>query len=221
MRAKARIPAQRFGENRVGLERTLRPIDPRHVAAHRLHPRSRPEAPSPPPRPSRRDSRHRVRTPSGNGRQQRLHAARLRPRGRRRDARHARLAAAASAVDRAQPRPPQASRRPLVRYEVSRRSPRTSASATARPRRNGARPSRRPRRPPRRIGVSPEATLDSLPVHGCDALLQDLATLTLDDLTLPGQTGAPFRPCAEPTALQGKVFDLLGLGPDACGQPPS
>ena len=65
-----------------------------------------------------------------------------------------------------------------------------------------------------------KATPEGLPVHGFDTLLQDLATLTLNDVTLPGQPDTPFRLLAEPTELQRKAFDLLGFKPDVYSQPP-
>ena len=58
------------------------------------------------------------------------------------------------------------------------------------------------------------ATPDGLPVHSFDTLLQDLATLTLNEVTLPNQPDTPFRLHAEPAALQSKAFELLGLKPD-------
>ena len=65
-----------------------------------------------------------------------------------------------------------------------------------------------------------KATPEGLPVHGFDTLLQDLATLTLNDVTLPDQPDTPFRLLAEPTELQRKAFDLLGFKPDVYSQPP-
>lgn len=54
-------------------------------------------------------------------------------------------------------------------------------------------------------------TPDGLPVHSMTSLLADLATLTLNEVTLPGQDDSAFLMTAKPTALQRRAFELLGV----------
>ena len=56
-------------------------------------------------------------------------------------------------------------------------------------------------------------TPDGLPVHGFTTLLSDLATLMLQEATVPDgpDHGYPFF--AQPAELQGRAFDLLEFDP--------
>ncbi len=56
-----------------------------------------------------------------------------------------------------------------------------------------------------------KTTPDGLPVQNMSDLLNHLGSLTLNEVTLPGQTDSPFMLTAEPTPLQAKVFQLLEL----------
>ena len=46
-----------------------------------------------------------------------------------------------------------------------------------------------------------------------DTLLADLATVTLNEVTLPGAPQQVFPVMARPTALQHKAFELLEIDP--------
>ena len=52
------------------------------------------------------------------------------------------------------------------------------------------------------------------PVHSFTTLLDDLATLTLNEVALPGPVAATMPVLADPTALQSKAFELLGVDPN-------
>ena len=56
-------------------------------------------------------------------------------------------------------------------------------------------------------------TPDGDPVHAFRSLLSDLATLTLNEVTLPGQPAAAFPLLAQPTPLQQTAFNLLNVDP--------
>ena len=56
-------------------------------------------------------------------------------------------------------------------------------------------------------------TPDGLPVHSMTTLLADLATLTLNEVTLPGSPDHAFPLMAKPTELQGRAFELLDIDP--------
>lgn len=53
-------------------------------------------------------------------------------------------------------------------------------------------------------------TDDDYPVHSFRTLLNDLGTLTKNRVRLPDQPGSEFYLLSQPTALQQRVFDLLG-----------
>ena len=57
-------------------------------------------------------------------------------------------------------------------------------------------------------------TPDGFPVHSLPTLLDDLATLTLNEVTLPGSPNAAFPLVARPTPLQQRAFELLDFQPD-------
>ena len=54
-------------------------------------------------------------------------------------------------------------------------------------------------------------TPDGLPVLGFTTLLADLATLTLNEVTLPGSPDHAFPLLAKPTELQARAFELLEI----------
>ena len=56
-------------------------------------------------------------------------------------------------------------------------------------------------------------TSDGLPVHSFTTLLADLATLTLNEVTLPGSPDHAFPLMAKPTELQSRAFELLDIDP--------
>jgi hypothetical protein len=55
-------------------------------------------------------------------------------------------------------------------------------------------------------------TADGLPVHSFRTLLLDLATLAKNRVRVP-DSQAEFDVLTQPTPLQKRVFDLLGLQP--------
>ena len=55
---------------------------------------------------------------------------------------------------------------------------------------------------------------DGLPVHSFTTLLSDLGTLTLNHASLPGRPDNRFLLASEPTKLQARAFELLGMAPD-------
>ena len=57
-------------------------------------------------------------------------------------------------------------------------------------------------------------TPDGLPVHSFTTLLSDLGTLTLNHACLPGRPDSRFLLASEPTELQARAFELLGMDPD-------
>ena len=57
-------------------------------------------------------------------------------------------------------------------------------------------------------------TPDGLPVHSLTTLLADLGTLTLNHASLPGRPDSRFLLASEPTELQERAFELLGMDPD-------
>ena len=77
--------------------------------------------------------------------------------------------------------------------------------------------------PIQEASVSPKAqrksarkrTENGFPVHSLDTLMGDLATLTLNQLSLPGQPESVFLTLTQPTPLQAEVFRLLEINPQA------
>ena len=75
--------------------------------------------------------------------------------------------------------------------------------------------------PVKQAAVSPAAqakadskrTAEGLPAQSLSTLLQHLGTLTLNEVTLPGDDRQAFELLARPTALQGKAFKLLEVDP--------
>ena len=58
--------------------------------------------------------------------------------------------------------------------------------------------------------VHTQTTADGLPVHSFATLLQDLATLTLNQVEAAGRS---FQMISTPTPLQRRAFVLLGVAP--------
>jgi hypothetical protein len=56
-------------------------------------------------------------------------------------------------------------------------------------------------------------TDDGLPVHSFQSLLEDLGTLCLNTVSLPSNPAYSFEQPTEPTPLQAKAFELLGVSP--------
>ena len=61
--------------------------------------------------------------------------------------------------------------------------------------------------------VDAKCTPDGLPVHSFTTLLSDLATLTLNEVTLPGSPDYAFPLMVTPTELQCRAFELLDIDP--------
>ena len=57
-------------------------------------------------------------------------------------------------------------------------------------------------------------TRDGLPVHSFSTLLADLGTLTLNHASLPERPDSRFLLASNPTALQARAFELLGIDPN-------
>ena len=60
---------------------------------------------------------------------------------------------------------------------------------------------------------TPGVLPNGYPVHSFRTLLNDLATLTLNEVTLPGRPEASFPMLARPTPLQQRAFSLLDIEP--------
>ena len=60
---------------------------------------------------------------------------------------------------------------------------------------------------------STRKTPEGLPVHSFRTLLDDLATVTLNEVTLPGNPEDAFPMISQPTPLQAKAFELLEIDP--------
>ena len=58
-----------------------------------------------------------------------------------------------------------------------------------------------------------KTTAEGFPVHSLKTLLADLATLTLNQVTLPTNPDQGFPMIAQPTPLQRKAFELLDVDP--------
>ena len=64
-----------------------------------------------------------------------------------------------------------------------------------------------------RIKADTKLTSDGLPVHSFTTLLADLATLTLNEATVPSNPDHHFPVFAQPTPLQSRAFELLEINP--------
>ena len=58
-----------------------------------------------------------------------------------------------------------------------------------------------------------KTSAESLPVHSLPTLLDDLATLALNIMELPDNPEHPFTVATQPTPLQSRAFELLGVDP--------
>ena len=58
-------------------------------------------------------------------------------------------------------------------------------------------------------------TPDGDPVHSLTTLLQDPATVTLNQVTLPGHPNSAFTLVTKTTPLQAKVFRMLKIDPES------
>ena len=56
-------------------------------------------------------------------------------------------------------------------------------------------------------------TSDGLPVHSFTTLLADLATLTLNEVAIPARRAYGLPLMSEPTPLQSRAFELMGIDP--------
>ena len=56
-------------------------------------------------------------------------------------------------------------------------------------------------------------TEEGFSVHSFSTLMEDLGTLSLNEVTLPGSPEHRFPMITESTSLQSKVFELLGVKP--------
>ena len=68
------------------------------------------------------------------------------------------------------------------------------------------------RSPAARAKAASKRTVDDLPVHSFRGLLGELGTLTANQMRLV-DSGATFTMCSEPTAVQQRCFELLGVTP--------
>jgi hypothetical protein len=67
------------------------------------------------------------------------------------------------------------------------------------------------RSPAARRKVATRRTDDGLPVHSFRSLIDDLATLCLNDVSLPSNPKNRFKLPTTPTPLQARAFELLGV----------
>ena len=65
-----------------------------------------------------------------------------------------------------------------------------------------------------RAKAGSKRTGDGLPVHSFRTLLQDLATLTLNEVSLPSYPDAIMPLLSEPTPVQARALALLGITPE-------
>ena len=64
-----------------------------------------------------------------------------------------------------------------------------------------------------KAGAAMKRTPDGLPVHSFTTLLADLATVTLNETTVPDGPDHGIPVFAQPTELQGRALDLLEIDP--------
>ncbi len=57
-------------------------------------------------------------------------------------------------------------------------------------------------------------TADGHPVHSFRTLMEDLSTMVLNQLRLPGQESSLISIVTSPTPVQARAFALLGVKPD-------
>ena len=68
---------------------------------------------------------------------------------------------------------------------------------------------------PAKAKAATKRTPDGDPVHSVTTLLNDLATVTLNEVTLPGHPDSAFPLVTKSTPLQVKAFGLLKIDPEA------
>ena len=68
---------------------------------------------------------------------------------------------------------------------------------------------------PAKAKAATKRTPDGDPVHSVTTLLNDLATVTLNEVTLPGHPDSAFPLVTKSTPLQAKAFALLKIDPQA------
>ena len=66
-----------------------------------------------------------------------------------------------------------------------------------------------------KLKADTKTTADGMPVHSMTTLLADLATMTLNKVSLPGRPDSAFHTVAKPTPVQAKAFELLEVKPEA------
>ena len=64
-----------------------------------------------------------------------------------------------------------------------------------------------------KLKAATKMTSDGLPVHSLTTLLADLATLTLNEATVPSNPDHHFPVFVQPTPLQSRAFKLLEIEP--------
>ena len=69
--------------------------------------------------------------------------------------------------------------------------------------------------PQAKAKAATRTTPDGDPVHSLTPLLQDQATMTLNQVTLPGHPNSAFTLVTQPTRLQAKVFRMLKIDPQS------
>ena len=67
--------------------------------------------------------------------------------------------------------------------------------------------------PKAKAKAATRTTPDGDPVHSVTTLLHDLATLTLNQVTLPGHPNSAFTLVTQTTPLQATVFGMLNIDP--------
>ena len=67
--------------------------------------------------------------------------------------------------------------------------------------------------PEAKVKAATRKTPDGDPVHSVTTLLQDLATVTLNRVTLPAHPNSAFTLVTQATPLQAKVFRMLNIDP--------
>ena len=69
--------------------------------------------------------------------------------------------------------------------------------------------------PQAKAKAATRTTPDGDPVHSLTTLLHDLATVTLNQVTLPGHPNSAFTLVAQSTPLQAKEFRMLKIDPQS------
>ncbi len=64
------------------------------------------------------------------------------------------------------------------------------------------------------IRTDSQCTEDGLPVHSFYTLIDDPATLMLNEVSLPGDPDAIMPMLSEPTRMKTRVLEMLGVTPE-------